>query len=108
LWYNAYPAQVFMGDAGSLALSAGLVAVAFMSGWWLLLPVIGIVFVVEGVSDVIQIGYFKMTGGKRVFKMAPIHYHFQMSGWTETQVVMRFWIVGILGGFTGLALAMVD
>jgi phospho-N-acetylmuramoyl-pentapeptide-transferase len=97
-----------MGDAGSLALSAGLVAVAFMSGWWLLLPVIGIVFVVEGVSDVIQIGYFKMTGGKRVFKMAPIHYHFQMSGWTETQVVMRFWIVGILGGFTGLALAMVD
>ena len=108
LWYNAYPAQVFMGDIGSLALSAGLVAVAFMTGWWLLLPVIGIIFVAEGLSDVIQIGYFKATGGKRVFKMAPIHYHFQISGWTETQVVTRFWIVGILGGFAGLALATVE
>jgi phospho-N-acetylmuramoyl-pentapeptide-transferase len=108
LWYNAYPAQVFMGDAGSLALSAGLVAVAFMTGWWLLLPVIGVIFVAEGLSDVIQIGYFKASGGKRVFKMAPIHYHFQISGWTETQVVARFWIVGLLGGFAGVALALVD
>jgi phospho-N-acetylmuramoyl-pentapeptide-transferase len=108
LWYNAYPAQVFMGDLGSLMLSAGLVAVAFMTGWWLLLPVIGIIFVAEGLSDVIQIAYYKRTGGKRVFKMAPIHYHFQLSGWTETQVVTRFWIMGMLGGFAGIALAMVD
>jgi phospho-N-acetylmuramoyl-pentapeptide-transferase len=108
LWYNAHPAQVFMGDVGSLALSAGLVAVAFMTGWWLLLPVIGVIFVAEGLSDVIQIGYFKASGGKRVFKMAPIHYHFQISGWTETQVVARFWIVGVLGGFAGVALALVD
>lgn len=108
LWYNAFPAQVFMGDVGSLALSAGLVVVAFMTGWWLLLPVIAIVFVLEGLSDVIQIGYFKKTGGKRVFKMAPIHYHFQLSGWSETQVVTRFWIVGLLGAFAGVALAMVE
>ena len=108
LWYNAYPAQVFMGDVGSLALSAGLVVVAFMTGWWLLLPVIGIIFVIEGLSDVIQIGYFKATRGRRVFKMAPIHYHFQLSGWNETQVVARFWIIGMLGGFAGVALAVVD
>ncbi|HEX5139346.1 MAG TPA: phospho-N-acetylmuramoyl-pentapeptide-transferase [Dehalococcoidia bacterium] len=108
LWYNAYPAQVFMGDLGSQALSVGIVAIAFMTGWWLLLPVICVVFVAEGLSDVIQIGYFKATKGRRVFKMAPIHYHFQLSGWPETQVVTRFWIVGMLGGFAGIALAMVD
>ena len=108
LWFNAYPAQVFMGDVGSQVLAVGLVAVAFMTGWWLLLPVIGIIYVAEGLSDVIQIGYYKATGGKRVFKMAPIHYHFQLSGWTEVQVVTRFWIVGLLGAFAGVALAVVD
>ena len=108
LWYNAYPAQVFMGDLGSMVLSCGLVAVAFMTGWWLLLPVVGIIFVAEGLSDVIQIGYFKASGGKRVFKMAPIHYHFQLGGWTETQVVTRFWVVGLLGGLAGVALAVVE
>lgn len=108
LWFNAYPAQVFMGDMGSQVLGVGLVAVAFMTGWWLLLPVIGIVFVAEGLSDVVQIGYYKATHGKRVFRMAPVHYHFQLSGWAETQVVVRFWIVGMLGAFAGLALVMVD
>ena len=108
LWYNAYPAQVIMGDVGAQVLATGLVAVAFMTGWWLLLPVVGIIFVAEGLSDVIQIGYYKRTGGKRVFRMAPIHYHFQLGGWAETQVVTRFWIVGMLGGFAGVALAMVD
>jgi phospho-N-acetylmuramoyl-pentapeptide-transferase len=108
LWFNAYPAQVFMGDAGSFVLSTGLVAVAFMTGWWLLLPVIGIIFVAEGLSDVVQILYYKRTGGRRVFRMAPIHYHFQLGGWAETQVVTRFWIVGMLGGFAGVALAVVD
>lgn len=104
-WYNAHPAQVFMGEVGSQPLAIGLIVLAFMTGWWLLLPVIGIVFVAEGLSDVIQIAYFKKTGGKRVFRMAPIHYHFQLGGWTETQVVTRFWVVGLLGAFAGIALA---
>jgi phospho-N-acetylmuramoyl-pentapeptide-transferase len=106
LCFNAYPAQVFMGDLGAQMLAVGIVALAFMTGWWLLLPVIGIIFVAEGMSDVIQIGYYKATKGKRVFKMAPIHYHFQLSGWTETQVVTRFWAVGLLGGFAGIGLAL--
>jgi phospho-N-acetylmuramoyl-pentapeptide-transferase len=108
LWYNAYPAQVFMGEVGSQSLAIGLIVLSFMTGWWLLLPVIGIVFVAEGLSDVIQIAYFKKTGGRRVFRMAPIHYHFQLGGWTETQVVTRFWVLGLLGGFAGVALAVVE
>jgi phospho-N-acetylmuramoyl-pentapeptide-transferase len=108
LWYNAYPARVFMGEVGVQPLAVGLVVLAFMTGWWLLLPVIGVVFVAEGLSDVIQIGYYKLTKGRRVFRMAPIHYHFQMGGWTETQVVTRFWIIGLLGAFAGIALAVID
>jgi len=108
LWYNAHPAQVFMGEVGSQPLAIGLIVLAFMTGWWLLLPVIGVVFVAEGLSDVVQIGYYKRTGGKRVFRMAPIHYHFQLGGWTETQVVTRFWLVGLLGGLAGVALAWVE
>ena len=79
-----------------------------MTGWWLLLPVIGIIYVAEGLSDVIQILYYKKTNGRRVFKMAPIHYHFQLSGWPETQVVTRFWIVGMSRRLAGIALALVD
>ncbi len=105
LWYNAYPAQVIMGEVGAQALATGWVVVAFMTGWWLLLPVIGVIFVVEGLSDVIQIGYFKLSHGKRVFRMAPIHYHFQLGGWAETQVVTRFWLVGAAGALAGVALA---
>jgi phospho-N-acetylmuramoyl-pentapeptide-transferase len=97
-----------MGDLGSQVLSVGLVPIAFMTGWWLLLPVIGVIFVVEGLSDVIQIGYYKATKGRRVFNMAPIHYHFELSGWAETQVVARFWIVGMLGACAGVALALMD
>jgi phospho-N-acetylmuramoyl-pentapeptide-transferase len=108
LWFNANPAQVFMGDTGAIALGVGLVVVAFMTGWWLLLPVIGVVFFAEGLSDVIQIGYFKRTGGQRFFRMAPIHYHFQLGGWAETQVVTRFWLVGLGGAFAGIALAFAD
>jgi phospho-N-acetylmuramoyl-pentapeptide-transferase len=108
LWFNANPAQIFMGDTGALALAVGLVVVAFMTGWWLLLPVIGLIFFIEGLSDVIQIGYFKRTGGKRFFRMAPIHYHFQLGGWTETQVVTRFWLIGLAGGLAGVALAFTD
>jgi phospho-N-acetylmuramoyl-pentapeptide-transferase len=105
LWYNAYPAQVIMGEVGAQALATGWVVVAFMTGWWLLLPVVGVIFVAEGLSDVIQIGYFKLSHGKRVFRMAPIHYHFQLGGWAETQVVTRFWLVGAAGALAGVALA---
>ena len=108
LWFNAHPAQVFMGEVGSQALAVGLVILAFMTGWWLLLPVIGVVFFAEGLSDAVQIGYFKATRGRRVFRMAPVHYHFQLGGWAETQVVTRFWVVGLLGGLAGVALALVD
>jgi phospho-N-acetylmuramoyl-pentapeptide-transferase len=108
LWYNAYPASVIMGEVGAQALATGWVVVAFMSGWWLLMPVIGVIFVAEGLSDVIQIGYFKLSHGKRVFRMAPIHYHFKLGGWAETQVVTRFWLVGFAGALGGVALALVD
>jgi phospho-N-acetylmuramoyl-pentapeptide-transferase len=108
LWFNAYPAQVFMGDLGAQALATGLVVVAFMTGWWLLLPVIGVIYVLEGVSDVLQIAYFKATHGRRILKMAPVHYHFQLSGWQETQVVARFWLVGLIGALAGIALSRWD
>jgi phospho-N-acetylmuramoyl-pentapeptide-transferase len=108
LWFNAHPAQVFMGEVGAQALAVGLVVVAFMTEWWLLLPVIGVIFFAEGASDVIQIGFFKLTHGRRFFRMAPIHYHFQLGGWQETQVVTRFWLVGLFGALAGVALALVN
>ncbi len=106
LWYNAYPADLFMGDTGSLALGATLGTVALMTGQWLLLPVVGLVFVADVLSVIIQVAYFKWTGGKRVFKMAPLHHHFELLGWSEVQVVQRFWLVGILAGMLGIALAL--
>jgi len=105
LWYNSYPAQVFMGDTGALALGSSLAVVALMTGHWLLLPIIGIVFVLEGLSDLIQIGYFRLTGGKRIFRMSPLHHHFELLGWSEPQVVMRFWLLGIMGSLLGVTLA---
>jgi phospho-N-acetylmuramoyl-pentapeptide-transferase len=106
LWYNAYPAQLFMGDTGSLALGATLGVVALMTGQWLLLPVIGFMFVAEALSVVLQVAFFKATGGKRLFKMAPLHHHFELLGWSETQVAQRFWLVGILTAMLGIALAL--
>lgn len=106
LWYNAHPAELFMGDTGSLALGATLAAVALMTGQWLLLPLIGLVFVAETLSVILQIGYFKLTHGKRIFKMAPLHLHFELLGWSETQVVQRFWLAGLLAGMLGIALAL--
>ena len=82
LYFNTNPAQVFMGEVGSQALAVGVVILAFMTGWWLLLPVICFVYMIEGLSDVIQIGSFKLHG-TRVFRMAPIHYHFQLGGWAR-------------------------
>lgn len=106
LWYNAYPADLFMGNTGSLALGATLAVVALMTGQWLILPIIGGVFVAEVVSDILQIGYFKLTGGKRLFRMAPIHHHFELLGWSEVQVVQRFWLIGMLAAMLGIALAL--
>ena len=107
LWFNAHPAMVFMGDTGSLTLGALLAVCALMTNQWLLLPLIGIVFVAEVVSDILQVLYFKLTGGKRLFRMAPIHHHFEMVGWSETQITMRFWLVSIVAGMLGVALALV-
>jgi phospho-N-acetylmuramoyl-pentapeptide-transferase len=106
LWYNAHPAELFMGDVGSLALGSTLAVVALMTGQWLLLPLVGIIFVAEAVSVILQVTYFKLTKGKRIFKMAPIHYHFILMGWSETQVVQRFWLVGLLAAMLGVALAL--
>ncbi len=107
LWFNAHPAQVFMGDTGSLSLGAALATAAFMTGQWLLLPVVGFVFVAVTLSVILQVLYFKSTGGKRLFRMAPLHLHFELKGWSETQITIRFWLIGMLAGLLGVALAMV-
>lgn len=95
LWYNTYPAQVFMGDVGALALGGALGVVAVITKNEILLALCGLIFVVEALSVMIQVASFKMTG-KRVFKMAPIHHHFELKGWPEPKVVVRFWILSIL------------
>ena len=104
LWFNVHPAQVFMGDSGSLSLGATLAVVALITGQILVLPLIGLIFVVETMSDIIQIGYYKLTGGRRVFRMAPLHYHFELGGWDEEKITLRFWIVGVLAGMLGVTL----
>ena len=106
LWYNAHPAQLFMGDTGSLSLGAALATVALMTGQWLLLPIIAIIPVAETISVILQVSYFKFTGGQRIFRKAPLHHHFEEGGWSETQVVQRFWLVGILAAMTGIAFAL--
>ncbi len=112
LWFNAHPAQLFMGDTGSLALGATLGTVAILTGQWLLLPLIAIVPVAETLSVIIQVAYYKRTKdpvtgqGKRLFRMAPLHHHFEESGWSETQVVQRFWLIGLLAAIFGVALAL--
>ncbi len=105
LWHNSYPAKLFMGDTGALALGGGLALVAFMTGHWLLLPIVGIIFVAEGLSTYLQIGYYRLSGGKRIFRMAPLHHHFEQLGWSEVQVVQRFWLLGGLGAVVGVILA---
>ncbi len=106
LWHNSHPARVFMGDVGALALGGGLAVVAFMTGQWLVLPFIAVIFLIEGLSVGLQVGYFRLTGGKRLFKMAPIHHHFEKTGLSEVQVTQRFWIVQALGASAGLVLAL--
>ena len=106
LWHNSHPASVFMGDTGSLAIGASLATAAFMTGQWILLPIVGLIFVAEALSVILQVGYFKLTGGRRLFKMSPIHHHFELIGWSETQVTLRFWLVGMMAGLFGVALAL--
>ncbi len=96
LWYNAYPAQVFMGDTGSLALGGALGAVALCTKHEILLALVGGIFVVEAVSVILQVGFFKATHGKRIFRMAPLHHHFELLGWAEPKVIVRFWIIAVV------------
>ncbi len=103
LWYNAYPAQVFMGDTGALPLGGLIGYVAIVTRLELMLFIVGGVFVIEAVSVLLQIFYFKSSGGKRFFRCAPLHHHFHLGGWTETQTVMRFWLLAALFAAFGLA-----
>jgi phospho-N-acetylmuramoyl-pentapeptide-transferase len=107
LWYNAHPADLFMGDSGSLSLGATLAVVALMTGQWAILPVIAIIPVSVVLSVILQVLYFKLTKGRRLFKMAPIHHHFELMGWSETQVVQRFWLVALLATMIGIGLILI-
>ena len=95
LWFNAYPAQIFMGDVGSLSLGAFLGTVAVITKQEILLALVGGLFVIEALSVIFQVSFFKMTSGKRIFRMAPLHHHFELKGWPEPKVIVRFWIIAI-------------
>ena len=103
LFYNRHPAKLFMGDTGSLALGALLSGIAILSGEMLLLLLAGGVFVAETLSVILQVAYFKLTNGKRIFKMSPLHHHFELSGWPETKVTARFWLASLVCSLAGLA-----
>ena len=102
LWFNVHPAQIFMGDSGALSLGATLAVTALITGQILVLPLIGIIFVAETGSDLIQFAWFRISGGKRVFRMAPLHHHFELGGWDEEKITLRFWIVSILAALLGV------
>jgi len=95
LWFNAYPAQVFMGDTGSLSLGATLGVIAVITKQEILLVLVGGLFVIEALSVIFQVSFFKMTSGRRIFRMAPLHHHFELKGWPEPKVIVRFWIIAI-------------
>ncbi|MDX5446498.1 MAG: phospho-N-acetylmuramoyl-pentapeptide-transferase [Zoogloeaceae bacterium] len=103
LWFNAYPAEVFMGDVGALALGAALGVIAVIVRQEIVLFIMGGLFVAETLSVMLQVAYFRMTGGKRIFRMAPLHHHYELGGWKETQVVVRFWIITIMLVLFGLS-----
>jgi phospho-N-acetylmuramoyl-pentapeptide-transferase len=112
LWFNVHPAELFMGDTGSLSLGATLGVVALMTGQWLLLPIIAIIPLSILMSVILQTSYFKYTRkrygeGRRLFKMAPLQHHFELLGWSETQVVQRFWLISLVAAMIGVALAVV-
>ncbi|NBU63675.1 MAG: phospho-N-acetylmuramoyl-pentapeptide-transferase [Chloroflexia bacterium] len=111
LWYNAHPAQVFMGDLGSMALGAVLAVIALQSQQWLLLPLIGVIFVSEALSSAIQKSYYKFSRWRtgtpvRVFRMAPLHHHFELGGWSETQITQRFVLITMVAALIGVSLAL--
>ena len=95
LWFNAYPAQIFMGDVGSLSLGSAIGTIAIITKQEILLVLVGGLFVIETLSVIFQVGYFKLTHGKRIFRMAPLHHHFELKGWAEPKVIVRFWIVAL-------------
>jgi phospho-N-acetylmuramoyl-pentapeptide-transferase len=103
LWYNAYPAQVFMGDVGSLSLGGTIGFLAIMCKQELLLVIVGGLFVIETISVILQVGYFKFSGGKRIFRMAPLHHHFELKGIPESKIIIRFWIISILFALAALS-----
>jgi phospho-N-acetylmuramoyl-pentapeptide-transferase len=103
LWFNAYPAQVFMGDVGALALGGALGTVALATKQEVLLAIVGGLFVVEALSVILQVGFFKVSNGKRIFRMAPLHHHFELKGWPEPKVIVRFWIIAIILGLVSLS-----
>ena len=103
LWFNAYPAEVFMGDVGALSLGGALGTIAVITRQEIVLFIMGGVFVVETISVMLQVTYFKSSGGRRIFRMAPLHHHFELSGWKETQVVVRFWIITMMLVLVGLS-----
>lgn len=107
LWFNVHPAQLIMGDTGAMALGACLGVVALMTGHWILLPIIAVIPVSEILSVMLQVAFFRITKGRRVFKMSPLHLHFELSGWSETQIVQRFWLMSLLFAMIGVALAVV-
>jgi phospho-N-acetylmuramoyl-pentapeptide-transferase len=104
LWFNVHPAQVFIGDSGALSLGATLAVTALITGQILVLPLIGIIFVLETASVILQVVYFRLTGGQRLFRMSPIHHHFELGGWDEEKITIRFWIVAILAALLGVTL----
>ncbi|HKB27659.1 MAG TPA: phospho-N-acetylmuramoyl-pentapeptide-transferase [Candidatus Limnocylindrales bacterium] len=104
LWFNVHPAQIIMGDSGSLALGATLAVTALITGQILILPFVGLIFVIETGSVVLQVAYFKLTSGRRIFRMSPLHLHYQLLGWDEEKITLRFWIVGIIAGLIGVTL----
>jgi phospho-N-acetylmuramoyl-pentapeptide-transferase len=104
LWFNVHPAQVIMGDSGSLALGATLAVTALITSQILILPVIGLIFVIETLSVIMQVAYFKATHGRRIFRMSPLHFHYQLAGWDEEKITLRFWIIGIICGLVGVTL----
>jgi len=107
LWFNIYPARFFMGDTGSLALGATLGVVAMLEDSVVVLPIIGFIFVLETLSVILQLGYKRITGGRKIFLSAPLHHHLQAKGWPEPKVVMRFWVLGAVMAIIGFVIALI-
>jgi phospho-N-acetylmuramoyl-pentapeptide-transferase len=104
LWFNVHPAQIFIGDSGALSLGATLAVTALITGQILVLPLIGIIFVLETSSVILQVVWFRISKGRRLFRMSPIHHHFELGGWNEEKITIRFWILGILAALLGVTL----